>query len=362
MPRPHDRVLLRFDPGQRPAAEKKALFDLSSVSRVGPHLWLGADEGRGLDRLSAVGEGEFAKHAYFPLDGLLDLPGDDEIDLEGLAHDGHYLWIAGSHSLKRDKPGDDGDDAERIARLADVERDDARWLLARIPVVPDPDTGDWAPHASVPHPQDGTLLTARQLKSAKGGNQLVRALRDDEHLAPFLRIPSKENGFDVEGLAAADGRLYLGLRGPVLRGWAVVLSVEPRETAKPGRLKLRMLDDVGRRYRKHFLDLAGMGIRELSVHGDDLLILAGPTMALDGTIALWRWPGGARTTGDTITAPPQLERLFDVPHGPDCDRAEGLTLLDDDGGKARALVVYDSPGKERLQGASGVWADVFTLD
>ena len=25
-------------------------------------------------------------------------------------------------------------------------------------------------------------------------------LEDDEHLAPFLRIPGKDNGFDVEGV------------------------------------------------------------------------------------------------------------------------------------------------------------------
>ena len=367
MSRPHDRVLLRFDPGQHHIGDTTVRRDLSCVSRVGPHLWLGSDEGRGLDRLTAVGEDEFAKHAYFPLDGLLDLPGDEEIDIEGLAHDGHYLWIVGSHSLKREKPGEDGDAAERMARLAEIERDDARWLLARVPVVPDPDTGDWAPHACVPHPERGDMLTARQLRGGKRGNQLVRALASDEHLAPFLDIPSKENGFDVEGLAAADGRLYVGLRGPVLRGWAVVLSVEPRETVKPGRLKLRKLDDVGRRYRKHFLDLAGMGIRELSVHGDDLLILAGPTMALDGTIALWRWPGGARATGDGMVDQSQLERLFDIPHGhgPTAgrDRAEGLTMLDDDErGRARALVVYDAPTDDRLQGAAGVWADVYRLD
>ncbi|MNG03413.1 hypothetical protein D3C84_864920 [compost metagenome] len=36
------------------------------------------------------------------------------------------------------------------------------------------------------------------------------------------------------------------------------------------------------RYRKHFFALNGLGFRDLCTSGDDLLILAGPTMDLDG--------------------------------------------------------------------------------
>jgi hypothetical protein len=63
----------------------------------------------------------------------------------------------------------------------------------------------------------------------------------------------------VEGLTVAGERLFLGLRGPVLRGWAVVLEVEPAETGDPSLLKLKKIGPDGRRYRKHFLDLAGWG-------------------------------------------------------------------------------------------------------
>jgi hypothetical protein len=46
------------------------------------------------------------------------------------------------------------------------------------------------------------------------------ALADDPHLGFFVgaMIPGKENGFDVEGLAFYQNRIFLGLRGPVLRG------------------------------------------------------------------------------------------------------------------------------------------------
>ena len=41
-------------------------------------------------------------------------------------------------------------------------------------------------------------------------------------------------------------------------------------------------------YKKHFLDLNGMGIRELCLHGKDLIILAGPTMSLEGAMQIFR--------------------------------------------------------------------------
>ena len=100
---------------------------------------------------------------------------------------------------------------------------------------------------------------------------------------------------DVEGLAVHGETLYIGLRGPVLRGWAVVLAVLPTEnTEDPGRLELGELPE-GTRYRKHFLDLGGLGVRDLCPDGDDLLVLAGPSMALSGPVRIYRWHGAAAT-------------------------------------------------------------------
>ena len=50
----------------------------------------------------------------------------------------------------------------------------------------------------------------------------------------------------------------------------------------PSMLRLREIGSHGLPYRKHLLELGGLGIRDLCVDGDDLLILAGPTMDLDG--------------------------------------------------------------------------------
>ncbi|SEQ79374.1 Protein of unknown function [Arthrobacter sp. OV608] len=91
--------------------------------------------------------------------------------------------------------------------------------------------------------------------------------------------------------------MFIGLRGPVLRGWAVIIelevgngpSVEPQPTF-PG----------GRRYRKHFFDLRGLGVRDLCRHQNDLLVLAGPTMKLDGRTTVFRWRAALMSDGEAM--------------------------------------------------------------
>lgn len=370
-------VLLDFDPALALPHEKKPLRDgLSVALRTGDDLWVASDETTTLERLTQVEPGRFARHARFALADLVDLPGrhDDEIDVEGLGSSDGYLWLTGSHSLTRKKPKRDRDDADGMERLATVKDGANRYVLARVPCVPDGSgTHVLAREAELPPEKDGEeprRLVAARLEGGKRGNELTRAMEDDEHLAPFLEIPGKDNGFDIEGLAMAHGRLFLGLRGPVLRGWAVILSMEIGADADdPAVLRLgerRVARDakgkkVERAYAKHFIQLGGMGIRELRAVGDDLLVLAGPTMALDGTIAVFRWRGGARAECDGLVPPDAVERLFDVPHGTGADaerdRAEGMTVWS----PGELLVVYDSPSDRRLRGEAGVLADVFAL-
>lgn len=76
-------------------------------------------------------------------------------------------------------------------------------------------------------------------------------------------------------------------------------SCRRTSTPEPGRLRLRELDD-GRPYRKHLLDLDGLGVRDLCPHSDDLLVLAGPTMDLDGPVRLFRWRGGCLVDAPTV--------------------------------------------------------------
>ena len=170
-------------------------------------------------------------------------------------------------------------------------------------------------------------------------------------------IPSKDNGFDVEGLAVSGDRVFLGLRGPVLRGWAIVVELRVR-TTRDGELTLETLGSSGEPYLKHFLQLDGLGVRDLVIHGGDLLVLAGPSMDLDGPVYVYRWNDGLNQPADSLAFKKDLNTVVTVPFGVTKDHAEGLSLVTDT--PLSVLVCYDSPDTSRIVG-SGVKADVFAI-
>jgi hypothetical protein len=367
-------VLLEFNPERDDLVKNKELRDgLSVVVQIGDTLWVTNDETISLERLLLVdginaGNCRHARHhKQFSLHDYLRLPAPpppdaadlEEADLEGLAYEDGYLWLVGSHSLKRKKPKlkDRAEKAQK--QLAKVSSDGNRYLLARIPLV----ESDGTYTLTKEDTRNGMKRTAAQLRGNDRSNDLTEALRGDEHLGSFLKIPGKDNGFDIEGLAVSGGRLFIGLRGPVLRGWAVILEVELEEdNDQPSTLKLKAIGPNDRLYRKHFLHLGGLGIRDLCAQGSDLLILAGPTMDLDGPVTIFRWPDGTGPKGENVVPASELQRVLDVPYGQGRDHAEGMTLFSPDGGKARSLlVVYDSASESRKLGESTVAADVFHL-
>ena len=329
--------------------------NLSAVRSDGPVLWVAGDETATVERLVATDDGWGAQES-FALADLVPLPGEDdaeEADVEGLARDGDFLWAVGSHSLRRRRVKDHHDGAKALRRLATVTGQANRQVLLRLPVQ----QVDGLPRPVRELVVDGQVHRAASFGSR--GRDLRDLLADDEHLAPFLPLPGKDNGLDVEGVAVRGDRVYLGLRGPVLRGWAVVLEVRPFvDPDDPARLRLHELDD-GRRYRKHVLDLAGLGVRDLCPQGDDLLVLAGPTMDLDGPVRVHRWHGAMGVDAPTVVRGDALTAEVELPYGVGCDHAEGIGLLGppEDG---RLLVVYDSPSPQRLEGGS-VLADVVRL-
>ena len=341
------------------------------------------------DSTNGNGAGGFVLAEVIPLRTLLlnvtfaeNKKGDeDEVDIEGFDLEDGMLWLTGSHASNRKKPKAADTDAARLARIG-VEP--SRFLVARIPV----DGG--RPVAAMPDPRDPqrTLTAAAlPLSAAEGepGNAIIRALADDPHLAPFVRplteiagdargpVPGKDNGFDIEGIAARGGRVYLGLRGPVLRGWAMLLAIRPEDDGAGG---LRLAADAaGRQVAKHFLYLGGMGVRDLAVDGDDLLILAGPTMDVDGTQAVWRLARPDQLGHDSLTGSTgsdawdagRLVRLFDLPTDETGDRAEGLCCFKQAGERA-VLVAYDQtsrerhlPGKDEKPRPEAVYLDLFRL-
>jgi hypothetical protein len=291
--------------------------DLSGVAALGDTLFVAPDEGSSLLALRRDGPG-WGSPREVPLADAVELPGkpEDEVDAEGLDVVGGCLWVVGSHSPKRKRVKPGTPPGEVGPRLARTSTEKSRRLLARLPLDDGPDGPRPAPGAGA------------RLPSGKRG--LMGALAQDEHLAPFLGIPGKDNGFDVEGIAVVGERVVVGLRGPVLRGWAVLLGlalhVEGREL---------VLDGVD----KHFVDLEGLGVRDLARDGDDLLVLAGPTMVLDGPARILRLPG---------VLPPavpreEIETVAELAVGVGCDRPEGLAVLPEG-----LLVLHDTPAAHRL--------------
>ena len=357
----------------------KRLSDgMSAAVAVADTLWLTHDETVAIERLSAERTNpasfRYANHRRFDLRDLVSLPAPrsesdhilpPEADFEGISFCGDYLWVVGSHSALRDAPGKQRGSAA-IAALATVRRSGNRFLLARIPVA-----AGGAERTLVRQfrTKDGRVLRAARLSGGRKNDALTRALHDDPHLGPFLSIPSKDNGFDIEGLAAApNGRLFLGLRGPVLDGWACILEIHVAASLdRNDELTLRKIarSSAGAParalYRKHFLDFGGAGVRDLCFAGRDLLILTGPPMRGKGTSQVRRWKDALANDGEQMLGDKQLPILLDLPYRAKKDHAEGITIVARKDGRIWLMVIYDSVGRDRRVPPGGMQATLHEL-
>ena len=353
-------VRLEFAPGSLVHA------NLSGAAFTGDWLWVAGDEACGLDRLrrlDPVGREalRFGEVRSFPLADLLNLPGtaEEEADLEGMAVADGWLWVVGSHGLKRKNARLDRGHADNAKRLAKVTLDGNRRLLACLPIEADA-VGE---PGLVREAKDGRR--ALRLKGDAKVNLLTRALADDPHFGPYMAIPGKDNGFDIEGLAVDGRRLLLGLRGPVLRGWSALLEIAVE--ARGDQLRIAPLDESGALMRKHFLQLEGLGIRDLHFSGDDLYLLAGPTMVLNGEIRVFKWPGARPLLAgnrEPVRFEAALIESVSLPHGRGTNRAEALCDLPPGlaGRKPNWLVLYDAPGADRKDGEYTVFGDLLRHD
>jgi hypothetical protein len=347
-------------------ADSLVQTNLSGAAFSGEWLWVAGDEACAIDRLrklapTAKERLRFGEVRDFPLAELLDLPGlpDEEADLEGMAVADGFLWVVGSHGLKRKNAKPERSHLENAKRLAKVALDGNRRLLACLPIEPG---ADGAP-CLVRQAKDGRQ--ALRLKGDAQTNLLTQALANDPHFGPYMAIPGKDNGFDIEGLAVDGRRLLLGLRGPVLRGWSGLLEIAVE--TRGGQLRLQALDESGVLIRKHFLQLDGLGIRDLHFSGADLYILAGPTMVLNGEIRLFKWPGARSVLAanrEPVRFESGLSESVSLPHGQGCNRAEAICDLPPElsSGQASWLVLYDAPGADRRDGEHTVFGDLLHHD
>lgn len=347
------RILLNFE-----SKAKEVIGDISAAAfSPDGDLWVGSDEMIGVERLSPISDRSYGKHQRFLLKDYVELFNtEDEIDIEGMDYSEGYLWLTGSHSTKRKKVKGKKD-AKDLERLATITTDLNRFILARIPVI----DGKLVKSCS---PVEDKKLTAACLETTDKRNILFELLKEDRHLQPFINagIPSKDNGLDIEGLVVAGDKLFLGLRGPVLRGWAIILELET-ELKEPGILSLKEIGEDGQKYKKHFFDLDGLGIRELCIRDEDIIILAGPTMDLEGEMQLFCWQDALNNLDELIHSSDKgdLISLFALPFIVGSDHAEGLALYSYLEANDSLMVFYDSPNQQRLRKDKQIFVDVFRL-
>jgi hypothetical protein len=299
----------------RDAASDDLLENLSGAAADGEFLWTVSDEGRTLECLKSEGEG-FTLKEQFKLDTVFGntIPGaldtkPPELDLESIDIADGRLWLCGSHCRVREKPLVKG--APIKPNSAVKEPRTSRYLFASIALMP-----------------DGKLGKAQALPFDKPGS-LRDCLSGNEFLKPFLELPSKENGFDIEGLAVIGKTAYIGLRGPLIDSFAVVIALTFGGGFAVSKSAV------------HFLDLGGLAIRDLAHDANDLLVIAGPVSDASSPFRLARWtPGQPETVQKVIS-------LFDWPLG--SEKPEGMTLLNR-GGTRGLILFYDKPDDVRISG------------
>ena len=113
----------------------------------------------------------------------------------------------------------------------------------------------------------------------------------------------------------------------ILRDWPWLATGYLVEEENESTLKLKNIGPDNRAYWKHFLRLNGFGVRDLCVQGKDLLILAGPTMNLDGPVPVFRWPGRAHPKDESLVFEKSLVKVIEIPFGHGEDHAKGMTLF-----------------------------------
>jgi hypothetical protein len=210
-----------------------------------------------------------------------------EIDIEGVAvsKDGQTYYVMGSHGVGKMK--------------GDVQPQ--RYLVFEIPF----------------DPASGTIAT-EEIKSAS----LLPWLERSPEFAPFVKQSLQSNGFNLEGLAFREGRLFFGVRNPNVKGTSYVIETDAA----------RLFSGSAIQCVVHRLPLGKrLGIRDLVVCRDGFLFLAGnasaePSKRNQGSkarrpdtrfeLGLWR-PEGR----------PGVSWLGDIPSG--AGKAEALLVLEE---------------------------------
>ena len=238
-----------------------------------------------------------------------------ELDAEGAATDGQYVYITGSHSAKR----------------ADCASNPDSRLVLRLQL--DPNSGRAVPASLKTSGRLWSLMQAQPELAAYVGERKCLGTEPPPK-APGL---SGQQGINIEGLAVRDGRLMFGFRGPVIHGAAAfTLAVDAKALFDGGDARpqvTRLALGVHR------------GIRDMVAVSDGVLVLAGPDDDGDSEAVGWaifHWDGKA---SPGLVQPRLLARLdLSGVKLRSCDaeiKPEALTVLQESSGSYQLLMLSD---------------------
>jgi hypothetical protein len=227
-----------------------------------------------------------------------------ELDLEAVCYapEERAFYATGSHGMSKKKG----------------EYDNLRFGVFRIPFDPD----------------EKTILAENITESS-----LLPWMQNSETFKDYAMGPLQQNGFNVEGLAWADDRLFFGVRGPSIEGKSFIVEVSADELFKERRGEIAT--------RTHSIPLGHQrGIRELTrINGGFLLISGNASAAPSKT-----FPLSSARDPDTRFMLHFLE--FSVNGGPGAlhevgrltngeGLAEGLVVMRETPTELDLLVLYD---------------------
>ena len=287
--------------------------NISAIANMGEYLIVGSDEAVGekgnenvIQLLKRESNGQYqVTHNHL----LLEANKSDgrELDIEGLATEGHNVYVVGSHSSKRKKI--DPSESYKKNRKTFFDKK-----------IKEEKNRDWLFHLKLS--DEGVVQTKEHIT-------LRKIIKNDPVLKTFIKIPSKENGVDIEGIAVKDSWLYLGFRGPVLRDNYVPV------------MKLKF-DDAEKTNELLYVNLNGRGIRDIASVSDGFLILAGPVGGNTMSYQLYHWNGMDVIPGKDRKAKEigRLKLLGEI-EPPMNGKAEGISVVKEDEQQYKLLMIYD---------------------
>jgi len=263
---------------------------LSGIAVVGEFLLVVSDEAKNPTVVQVL---QRDGNAYKVVRSVSLPGGSDEVDLEAIAADGNTIYVTGSHASTRKV--DEG-------RIGEVSAKASREQFFRF-----------------------RLTTDGRAEDVQGPKSLRGVIRAHPVLKDFVGVASKENGIDVEGLAAKDGRIHFGFRGPVLRGgWVPVVSTTWNDPDGDAQIR--------------YVHLHGRGIRDIAAVDGGFLLLAGPVGDADFSYRIYFWDGADQLPGgDNGPRPDRLGELTEL----DDAKPEGLAVARTQGKTYEILVVLD---------------------